>query len=372
MLFYTERLRQNIIFSSLAYPERIDALYLKSRMLTKSHQTLPILHRLVAQMVFLTCFCCITTHTHAQQSRDKQENALIETYWKYCYTVHLETGTTVHQADAGYELFVVFHYDSLFRLYNNGLNTEGKWTLNQGQLDFAFKQTNQYQITAVTAHYLEISFRPANTTGTFLYHFSAEKQPMGMFSRRKGELAEVTVTEKAKKKAKQDTAAKPEKEARNWFWWRDKTYDTPAPTPIQIEITGGGYYGGVDPVLRDHTVIHSNGRLVQEILTKKRGLTVTKKEIPRTELEAFVLWAEEQKFFDFERQYDCTSKLCDKRKGISPKPTPLRIIITHGARRKMVTIAIWGRDKTGEKYVDYPSQIDNIVDAVQRMANRIE
>jgi hypothetical protein len=37
----------------------------------------------------------------------------------------------------------------------------------------------------------------------------------------------------------------------------------------------------------------------------------------------------------------------------------------------MVTVAIFGKDKHGEQYVEYPPQIDHIVDTVQRMASRI-
>jgi len=53
------------------------------------------------------------------------------------------------------------------------------------------------------------------------------------------------------------------------------------PIYINIELIGGGYYGGVDPVLRDYIQIKSNGRLIQEFKSIHNGLIVKKKNIPR-------------------------------------------------------------------------------------------
>ncbi len=304
-----------------------------------------------------------SSNVGAQTALPSSEDLLIETYWHYDYTLHLETGTIVHQADEYYELYVIFHYDSLYRLYNNGLSLEGKWSMSGTILNWPYRQVKEHQVLSVSATALELSFKPVNGTGTMLYHFTAQPRPPGMFARREGELPEVVVREKPKNRV-----VTSEKKRRGLFKRKEEVATAPQ-IPIQIEVTGGGYYGGIDPVLRDHIVIKSNGRLVQEFMTKNRGLVVHKKNISRQQLEAFVAWCEEQKFFDMERQYDCTSKLCDKRKNIKPAPTPLRICITYGPRRKMVTVTIWGKDKHGERYVNYPPQIDSIVDAVQRMAN---
>jgi hypothetical protein len=320
--------------------------------------------------IIICCSFFAIDPLQAQSDRPRPEQLLIETYWQYAYTLHLETGTVVHQADDNSDLVVVFHYDSVFQLYNHGLMLDGRWTCDNGQLRFPFKQVDSYRLTAATNQYLELSFNPPNSAGTFLYHFTAIERPIAMFPRREGELPEVLIEERAAKKSGIALRSAKRKERKSIFWWRNEIVE-PIRTPIQVEITGGGYYGGVDPVLRDHIVIKSDGRLVQEFMTKNRGLTVTKKDIPREELELFVNWLEDQQFFDMERQYDCTSRMCDKRKDITPKPTPLRVCITYGIKRKMVTVTIWGKDKNGERYVEYPPQIDNIVDAVQRMANRI-
>ncbi|RMD74713.1 MAG: hypothetical protein D6818_02730, partial [Bacteroidetes bacterium] len=60
------------------------------------------------------------------------------------------------------------------------------------------------------------------------------------------------------------------------------------------------------------------------------------------------------------------------RKKQAPRPVPLRLAVTYGDRRKVVTIAIWGKDDAGIQYVDYPPALDAIIEAIQRMASRIE
>ena len=102
------------------------------------------------------------------------------------------------------------------------------------------------------------------------------------------------------------------------------------------------------------------------------GLSVVKKNISRNELEDFAEYVIKQKFFDFERIYDCNTSVCQKRKADAPTPIPLRLAIAYGNRKKVITIAIWGEDGRRVQYVDYPPALDNIIDAIQRMANRID
>jgi hypothetical protein len=139
-----------------------------------------------------------------------------------------------------------------------------------------------------------------------------------------------------------------------------------------VELIGGGFYGGIDPVIKDFIHIKSDGRLIKEFQSVNEGLHVTKKNISREELEQFAEYVVKQKFFNYERVYDCSDQNCFKRKGMKPAPIPLRIAITYGDRKKVVTIAIWGKDDLGSHYVDYPPALDNIIDAIQRMANRLD
>ena len=99
---------------------------------------------------------------------------------------------------------------------------------------------------------------------------------------------------------------------------------------------------------------------------------VTKKDIPRAQLEEFVEYCVKQKFFDLERIYDCETAVCLRRKHKKPTPVPLRLAIAYGNRKKVITISIWGQDENKARYVDYPPSLDNIIDAIQNMAHRLE
>ena len=125
-------------------------------------------------------------------------------------------------------------------------------------------------------------------------------------------------------------------------------------------------------MLKDFIHIKTDGRLIKEFQSVNNGLLITKKNIPREELEMFADYVVKQGFFDFERVYDCNVPGCMKRKSMKPTPIPLRLSIAYGQRKKVITIAIWGKDDLGVQYVDYPPALDNIIDAIQRMANRLE
>lgn len=294
------------------------------------------------------------------------KNLLIETQWRYAYTMHVSSNTIVHQADEAYLHYVLFKYDSTYQQYLNGVTLAGKWTLDEKVLSYPFRKVNSFHINKVNAQALEVTFTLPNANGEYLYHFNRADNDAIPFARGKNELPQVIV--KRKPKAQKDNfIAKAIKKRKK----RRKRKDISEEPFIQIELVGGGYYGGIDPVLRDHIIIKNNGRLIKEFKSKQSGLRITKKNIPREELESFVKWAEEQNFFKFDRQYDCGSSICEKRKFDKPRPMPLRISIAYGTTRKIVTVSIWGKDKTGIKYIDYPPQLDNIIDAIQRMANRV-
>ena len=70
--------------------------------------------------------------------------------------------------------------------------------------------------------------------------------------------------------------------------------------------------------------------------------------------------------------YDCESNFCQERKQNKPTPIPLRLSIAYGDRKKVVTVSIWGKDKNQVRYVDYPPAFDFIVEAIQRMAHRLD
>ncbi|RMG86845.1 MAG: hypothetical protein D6714_03475 [Bacteroidetes bacterium] len=297
------------------------------------------------------------------------ERLLIETKWRYTYTLHVESNTIIHKADDLYAFYLYFKYDYSYQEYLNGSFSSGHWKLTNRTLHYPFKHIDQFEVAQLNKNVLILEFTQRNSKGTYQYHFvrvSGEEAP---FTRPANELPEVLVE-----------ALDPHKKERHrWLSFakrkRRKKRTPPAPISpvyINIELTGGGFYGGIDPVLRDYIHIKSNGRLIKEFQSRHNGLVVIKKDIPREELEAFAEYIVQQKFFDLARIYDCEDALCQKRKQMQPRPVPLRLSVAYGDRKKVVTIAIWGKDDRGIQYVHYPPALDHIIDAIQRMANRMD
>lgn len=303
------------------------------------------------------------------------ERLFVESKWRYTYTLHAESNTIIHKADKNYEFFLYFRYDYTYQEYLNGKLTRGNWSLNGRSLFYSFQHVNKFDIVQLNKSILVLEFTQKNSKGKYQYHFVRIEGKDGPFVKPANELPEVIVEADGdssqpgggKKRQKKDWLA--------WFKRKNKQQEKPTgppPTYISVELIGGGYYGGIDPVLKDFIQIKTDGRLIKEYQSVNTDLLVTKKTIPRAELEMFADYVLKQGFFDFQRAYDCPDQRCQKRKGQKPTPIPLRLAITYGERKKMVTIAIWGKDDLGVKYVDYPPQLDNIIDAIQRMANRLE
>ncbi|HHH50025.1 MAG TPA: hypothetical protein ENK52_03495 [Saprospiraceae bacterium] len=298
------------------------------------------------------------------------ERKIVETKWRYTYALHLESNTIIHQAEENYDFYLHFRYDYTYEQYLNGRMTKGTWSLNGRDLFYRFKHINKFVIADINKKSLTLEFNQPNSKGTYQYHFIRVESKDAPFVKPANELPDVNVE-----------ALHPNKKKRNWLAFgkrknKKKAKRKKAPeekeTYISIELIGGGYYGGIDPVIRDYIQIKSNGRLIKEFKSLQNGLIVTKKDIPREELEAFAEFVVSQNFFEFERIYDCETSLCLKRKKMKPTPIPLRLVIAYGTRKKVITISIWGRDRNSVRYVNYPPALDKIIEAIQKMAHRID
>ncbi|GAB4244947.1 MAG: hypothetical protein Kow0027_04960 [Saprospiraceae bacterium] len=298
------------------------------------------------------------------------ERLFVESKWKYTYTLHLESNTIIHKADNNYDYYLYFRYDNTYQQYLNGKFSRGAWQLDARTLHYSFQNADRFTIAQLSKNKLVLEFKQPNSRGTYQYHFVRVSSSEAPFVKPSNELPEVIV--EAEQNVKKSKA---EKKKGFWSWFRRKDKaepNKPEPVYINIELVGGGYYGGIDPVLKDYIRIKTDGRLIQEFQTVRKGLMVNKKNIPREELEQFIEWVVKQRFFEMDKVYDCTDPLCFQRKTKKPTPVPLRLSITYGIKKKVVTVAIWGEDDRKTKYVDYPPQLDNIIDAIQRMASRME
>ena len=297
------------------------------------------------------------------------ERMVAETKWRYTYAIHLESNTIIHQAEDFYDYYLYFRYDYTYEQYLNGQLTRGAWSLNGSELFYSFKHIKKFEIAAATKNTLMLEFTQANSKGTYQYHFVRVESKDAPFVKPSYELPEVIVERADLRKSKRRLARNKKKKRKSK---RKRKAPKKDPIYISIELIGGGFYGGVDPVLRDYIHIKSDGRLVKEYKGATTGLTVTKRTIPRDELELFAEFIIAQQFFEFDQMYDCDRAFCEKRKHSKPTPIPLRLVVAYGSRKKVVTVTIWGKDKNRLTYVDYPPALDNIVEAIQKMAHSLD
>ena len=146
----------------------------------------------------------------------------------------------------------------------------------------------------------------------------------------------------------------------------------PIPADMTIELTGGGFFGGIDPVMRDYTVIKPGGRLIKEFKSVHTDLRRTATDIDVEEYNRLAQFIVDQGFFELERSYDCHSEMCMNRKRLKPTPVPLRIAVSTGKQFKVVNVSIWGLDERNVRYVDYPDELENIIQAVLKVSNGAE
>jgi hypothetical protein len=312
--------------------------------------------------IIFTLLCIFNINTNAQSFFSYDANALRETKWRYSYMLHVESNSVLHKAEKSYQYYLYFRFDQSYQQFLNGNYMMGAWQLADNQLNYAFQNIEKFKVYSLNTEELVLEFERPNQKGHFQYYFvnAEEDHP---FPRPVNELPLVKVKEKR---------------LFNIPWWArpvDKSKGkTPIATPtyINIELVGGGYMGSLDPVTRDYIHIKSDGRLIQEYKSASKGLVMNKKNIPRQELERFCEFVLSQNFFEYQREYDCKDLACESRKKYKPAPIPLRLSIAYGNRKKVVTISIWGIDERRMRYVDYPPALDNIIDAIQRFANRME
>ncbi len=312
------------------------------------------------------------------------ENLIIESKWLYTYTAHSPSNSIIHKADESYEYYLYLKFDNTYEHYLNGNISNGGWLLNEtkNELYYSFRQIRWWKIAELKKETLVLEFEVDGVP--YQYHFVRVVTDNAPFRKAKNELPDIEVnaeitTEQLVEAARDQLTAKQRKQEekkekrRAREEKRDERINSLAvkPTTIEIAVTGGGYYGGPDPVIKDFTVIKSDGRLVKEFESISRGLIKTKKDIGREETEKLAEFITSKGFFDYKNLYDCQTVDCNKRKTAKPTPIPLRISFTYGNRRKVVTVSIWGLDDKKIQYVNYPPDLDVIIEGIQRLASGI-
>ncbi len=318
------------------------------------------------------------------------ENNLIETKWRYTYTAHAETNTLVHKADASYAYYLHLRHDYTFEHYLNGRKASGPWVLNEAQNEifYKFRNIRWWRIAELSERTLVLEFSLGKAS--YQYHYVKVRDEDAPFVKRANELPDIDVVsmdkaiaeaqveaikendrrrreERREKRRARRKAKREKKEVKREDRFERRYKPEEADTFIEIAVIGGGFYGGLDPVIKDFTILRNSGKLVKEYETVNNGLVKTTKDVNREDMERLIKFIVNKKFFDYEKIYDCTNSDCAKRKGAKPTPIPLRVSVQYGSLRKVVTVSMWGYDDKRIKYVDYPEDLDLIVDGIQKL-----
>jgi hypothetical protein len=258
----------------------------------------------------------------------------------------------------GYEFFLYFQYDFNYQTYLNGTLDNGNWLIDAkgNEIYFQFRNMSWWKVLKIDKKNLELEFKAGK--GVFRYVFvEATKKETPFFGNDENDVLGFADTDATSDFAEENKKAKAKKKMPD--------ITPPAPPAIEIQIVGGGYFGGIDPVLKDYIHIKPNGKLVREIETMQNGLRKTTKDIPRADLEKLVEFIEKKGYFEFENTYDCTDGNCLRRKKDKPTPVPLTLVVRHGSKRKVVVVTVYGQDDKRGKYVNYPPEIDLIIQNIR-------
>ena len=121
-------------------------------------------------LMFLCAFATVNAQEEFNSFGAIEERHLVETRWKYAYTLHVESNTVLHQADANYEHYLYFRYNYSYQQYLNGVFSKGWWSLNDRTLDYSFQGVENFEIGNINKKTLILDFQRPNAKGHYQYH----------------------------------------------------------------------------------------------------------------------------------------------------------------------------------------------------------
>ncbi len=337
------------------------------------------------------------------------ERTIVEAKWRYVYTLHVGSNTIIHEAGNEYDFFLYFRYDYTAEEFLNGRYERKVWALAGDQLFYPFRNVNLFRVRQASQEGLALEFTQPNSKGNYQYHFVRVSDDDAPFIKPINQLPTALVeglstSKRQRRRSANDHVTGVKKDRRWWPFGKTKrkrgddsdddepsereqrlaererereerqearrfSKDGEQATDMMIEMTGGGYFGGIDPVMRDHTVIKPGGHMVKEFKTVNSDLRRTSVDIDVEEYNRLAAFIKDQGFFDLDRSYECRTEMCQMRMRTKPTPVPLRIAIGSGNDRKVVNIAIFGPDERGVQYVDYPKGLEEVIQAVLKVSN---
>ncbi len=284
------------------------------------------------------------------------ENLLMATNWRYVKAALAETGEAIHTADDNYDYFLSLKYDYTYEYYLNGKRDKGTWLLNDesNELYYNFRNIKWWEIVEFSETELILEFKIG--TREYNYIFERVEYKDTPFQQAANNLPVVKVNDrKARRRAK-----KPKKTLKNVSKKEELI-------PIEIQLAGGGFYGGLNPIVKDFVHIKTSGRYIKEQESLQNGSVKRVDDVEREDLERLVQFIESKGFFDYDRTYDCVAGDCIKRKRKKPTPIPLRLSVRYGDEYNIVIVTIYGRDDRRGDYVQYPKELDMIVAGINKL-----
>jgi hypothetical protein len=140
-------------------------------------------------------------------------------------------------------------------------------------------------------------------------------------------------------------------------------------TFIEITMTGGGIYGGINPTIENKKVINNNGEVLLSSQALYTGSQKYSKNISRAQVEELAKFIAGRGFFSMKDVYDCRrgDKNCELRKTGYPPAVPLTISVTIGNLKKSITVTVFEKGAA-----DFPENLEAIVNKINEAVNQAQ
>lgn len=279
----------------------------------------------------------------AQPAQRWDEKLLTGVVWSFQMTFEWESGDIIEKGDPATVCDLLLESSHSYELFDQNKLIRGAWGLQGDVLLVSFRGRESFTLAQLTADQLDLQFQ------------AGRKQYIHRFSRQPYILSNPSANGSVDRSA----SAKAPADRRTWIEGERE---------IRIELTGGGFFGGADPVQRDFILIKENGRLIHERQTVNTGLQVEKATLSMRQMAELAEFIRGNGFFSMEPRYGCATPECEDRLLALPRPVPLRLAVTDGLDRHVVEVAIWPEGHDKEAFVAIPSSLKNIVDAIRSLA----
>gem|GEM_PF-1360285 len=312
--------------------------------------------------ILLLSFCSVTGFLFSQNTlvfQEVRDSQFYETMWKYEKTIDQASGLAVHNPDKAYRHFIYFMLSGKMQEYQNGQLSDGIWTTDGTKLMTSIGNISVFDIVKLSAIQLIVEYAPKTGVGRRQLVFSSSEDSE-LFVKPESTINLVKVEAKTKGDTKDSWISQ-------FFAWITGEYQQEEiSSQLKIELIGGGFMGGLDPVIKNYIVLYPNGRLIREYASQFGGTTKSSQQLKQSEINALSEFIDQKKFFEISQPISCLQE-AQRRMLKSPRPIPLRLAITDGIKHKVIEIPIYGRDESKSLYCNPPIVVEQIVEGLNRM-----